>query len=217
MDQAKGYVRKAYHFSQIDFEYTLWQMFYLCIKPKSVYNTTRFHKQTKNQWARDDPSFVMITMYMILITSISYAIAFSHGLSSIIKTVLWTVFVDYLLVGLIVATFSWYVTNKYMRLNRMNSIEQKVEWLYAFDIHCNSFFPMYVLVHVVQYFALFIIISDNFLATVLSNIIYCTGLVYYFYVTFLGYTGFKIFKTNTSTPLLRQNKNIPSSHCPNRN
>ena len=29
-------------------------------------------------------------------------------------------------------------------------MEQRVEWLYAFDIHCNSFFPLFIMLYVVQ-------------------------------------------------------------------
>lgn len=31
----------------------------LCLDPKRVYKNTSYHKQTKNQWARDDPAFTV--------------------------------------------------------------------------------------------------------------------------------------------------------------
>lgn len=31
-----------------------------------------------------------------------------------------------------------------------NSVEQEVEWMYAFDIHCNGFVPVFVLLYVVE-------------------------------------------------------------------
>ncbi len=34
----------------------------------------------------------------------------------------------------------------------MLTTDQRVEWLYAFDVHCNGFFPLYVLLYVVQFF-----------------------------------------------------------------
>jgi UNC-50 family len=47
------YVRRFFQYPQMDMDYTLWQMLYLCIAPSRVYRTTKYHKQTKNQWARD--------------------------------------------------------------------------------------------------------------------------------------------------------------------
>lgn len=47
------YVRRFFQLPQMDIDYTLWQMLNLCIAPSRVYRTTKYHKQTKNQWARD--------------------------------------------------------------------------------------------------------------------------------------------------------------------
>ena len=43
----------------MDLESASWQMVTLCIDPKRVYKQTTYHKQTKNQWARDDPAFTV--------------------------------------------------------------------------------------------------------------------------------------------------------------
>lgn len=40
------YLWRMRHFSQIDFEYTMWQMVYLCFQPQKVYNTAKYHKRT---------------------------------------------------------------------------------------------------------------------------------------------------------------------------
>lgn len=62
---------------------------------------------------------------------------------------LYVVFVDFLLVGVIVATIMWLLVN---RLFRANQYEQDVEWAYAFDIHINAFFPPSLLLHFFQLF-----------------------------------------------------------------
>eukprot|EP00171_Calliarthron_tuberculosum_P011481 IDg11481t1 len=51
--QVPEYVRRLFQYPQMDIDYTLWQMLYLCVSPSRVYRTTKYHKQTKNQWARD--------------------------------------------------------------------------------------------------------------------------------------------------------------------
>ncbi|OMO63276.1 UNC-50 family protein [Corchorus olitorius] len=95
----------------MDIEYTFWQMLHLCTAPKVVYQHTKYHKQTKNQWARDDPAFVVICSLLLAVATVAYCAA-----------------------------------------------------LYAFDVHCNSFFPMFVMLYA----------------------------SYYHYLNFLGYDGSEI-------------------------
>jgi len=68
-------------------------------------------------------------------------------------------------------------------------VEGEIEWLYAFDIHCNAFFPVFVLLYVVQYFFAPVLIQPDFMATVAANLLYAGAFSYYHYVSFLGYSG----------------------------
>ena len=54
------YLRRLLHFKQMDFEFALWQMFYLFTSPQRVYRNFHYRKQTKDQWARDDPAFLVL-------------------------------------------------------------------------------------------------------------------------------------------------------------
>lgn len=54
------YLRRLLHFHQMDFEFALWQMFYLFTSPQRVYRNFHYRKQTKDQWARDDPAFLVL-------------------------------------------------------------------------------------------------------------------------------------------------------------
>jgi len=196
------YLRRGFKYRHMDFEYTLWQMFYIIASPKKVYDRTRYHKQTKNQWARDDPAFVAVLIYCLIVSAIAYTLAFDQwNFIKIFKVVFWTVFIDFLLLGIIVATLGWWIGNKYFRHSDpgLHSVEQSVEWLYAFDIHCNSFFPLFILLYVVQYFLLPVLYSRTFfLSTLLSDLLYAIGFAYYYYITFLGYTALP-FLHNTQT------------------
>lgn len=117
---------------------------------------------------------------------------------------LYVVFVDFLLVGVIVATIMWLLVN---RLFRANQYEQDVEWAYAFDIHINAFFPPSLLLHFFQLFfyngglALLGIESRDdslllfpglinrpyFLSRLFGNGFWFLALSYYVYISFLGY------------------------------
>ena len=66
-----------------------------------------------------------------------------------------------------------------------------MEWAYSFDIHCNSFIPVFVILYLLQFFFMPILLNANFsiLSTILGNTMYFVALVYYTYITFLGYNG----------------------------
>ena len=70
------YFRRAIRVSQMDFESASWQMITLCLDPKRVYKQTTYHKQTKNQWARDDPAFTMLSLFFLVVAAIAYTVAF---------------------------------------------------------------------------------------------------------------------------------------------
>lgn len=54
------YLRRLLHFKQMDFEFAMWQMLYLFTSPQRVYRNFHYRKQTKDQWARDDPAFLVL-------------------------------------------------------------------------------------------------------------------------------------------------------------
>ncbi|ONM53590.1 UNC-50 family protein [Zea mays] len=128
------YLRRIVKWQQMDIEYTFWQMVHLCTSPKVVYQHTKYHKQTKNQWARDDPAFVVILILFLVFATSAYCAA-----------------------------------------------------LYAFDVHCNSFFPAFVILYVVQYFLSPLLVAHGFFPALLSNLLFVVAISYYHYLNFLGY------------------------------
>lgn len=101
---------------------------------------------------------------------------------------LFMVVVDFVLVGSIVATFTWFVTNRFLCQTSQTN-DQRVEWAYAFDIHCNSFFPLFLILYIIQFFFLNLLIRHNWASIVISNLIYLVSATWYCYGTFLGFNG----------------------------
>ncbi|CAG8721106.1 17733_t:CDS:2, partial [Acaulospora morrowiae] len=117
------FLRRLFRFPQMDFELAFWQMLYLCIAPRRVWVETlqifvefiRFfwHKicsqfriryiETKNQWARDDPAFVVILSFF-LVSAIAWGLVYGHGLVGILKMSLFMVFIDFVVVGMVIST-----------------------------------------------------------------------------------------------------------------
>ncbi|KAF9665981.1 hypothetical protein SADUNF_Sadunf16G0181500 [Salix dunnii] len=160
------YLRRIIKWQQMDIEYTFWQMLYLCTSPKVVYQHTKFHKQTKNQWARDDPAFVVISSLLLAVATLAYCAAYDHSAGHALFVVISVLLFHFLITGAGLATCCW---------------------LYAFDVHCNSFFPMFVMLYVVHYFLSPLLVAHGFIPVLLSNLLFMVAASYYHYLNFLGY------------------------------
>ncbi|XP_022079468.1 protein unc-50 homolog [Acanthaster planci] len=184
----RKFMRRILMFRQMDFEFAMWQMIYLLVSPQKVYRNFQYSKQTKDQWARDDPAFLVLLSICLCASSVGFAIVLQLGVLHFFKFLLWVVFVDCIGVGLLIATVLWFVANRYLRVSGGNKPD--VEWGFAFDVHLNAFFPLLIILHVVQ-LLLYIPLLDrsSFLSTLLGNTLWLIAITYYIYVTFLGYSA----------------------------
>lgn len=175
----------------MDLEYTFWMMMQLCISPKTAYRHTSYQKQTKNQWARDDPAFVLICAALLAIAAAAYCLTFGHGFWRAVVAITSAVLIDFLVIGVAISTAGWYIANRFLkrRTQHQHAVEQRVEWMYAFDVHCNSYFPLFLLLYVLQFLLSPLLLWRGFVATLLSNGLYVLGLSYYHYLNFLGYSA----------------------------
>ncbi|KAJ8787917.1 hypothetical protein J1605_005575 [Eschrichtius robustus] len=131
---------------QMDFEFAAWQMLYLFTSPQRVYRNFHYRKQTKDQWARDDPAFLVLLSLWLC----GFGFVLDMGFFETIKLLLWVVFIDCVGVGLLISTLMWFISNKY--LVKRQSRDHDVEWGYAFDVHLNAFYPLLVILHFIQLF-----------------------------------------------------------------
>ncbi|CAN6482371.1 unnamed protein product [Victoria cruziana] len=124
------YFRRIIKWRQMDIEYTFWQMLHLCTSPKVVYQHTKYHKQTKNQWARDDPAFVVISIFLLIVAASAYCSAYDTTVAHAVLTVFSVLMFHFLITGAVLATICWFLANSYLREETLNShvVEQKVEW-----------------------------------------------------------------------------------------
>ena len=61
--------------------------------------------------------------------------------------------------------------------------------MYAFDVHCNSYFPLFIALYVLQFLLSPLLLAPGFLPCALSNCQYAASLSYYHYLQFLGYNA----------------------------
>ncbi|KAK3602786.1 hypothetical protein CHS0354_026335 [Potamilus streckersoni] len=192
------YLRKLLKFRQMDFEYAFWQMIYLFVAPQKVYRNFQYRKNTKNQWARDDPAFLVLLSFWLVVSSVGFAIVLGLNFLGFLKFIFWVVFVDCIGVGLVIATIFWFITNRYMMLAPPKG--QDVEWGFCFDVHLNAFFPVLMILHLLQLAFVSFIIHDWFFGRFFGNTLWLIALGYYVYITFLGYSALPFLK-NTRTLL----------------
>lgn len=160
----------------------------LSTRPHVVYKTSYYRKQTKNHWARDDPAFAALEFIFITISCIAYSISFRVPITEGIAFFLYSVLFNWLGLGFIIATAGREMANRHLTDTKSNShVRQSVEWLYAFDIHCNAFFPVFVLLYGLQFFLLPLVLGKSLVSLIVSNTLYAGAFSWYWYITHLGY------------------------------
>ena len=141
------YLARLTDFRQMDIQSALDQMKTLLTpRPHVVYKTSYYRKQTKNHWARDDPAFVALQAIFLVIACIAYAVAFKATFTGAISFLLYSICWNWLGAGILLASIGREIANRHLTVHSSSShVRQSVEWLYAFDIHCNAFFPVFVI------------------------------------------------------------------------
>lgn len=124
------YLRKLLKFEQMDFEFAVWQMIFLFVAPQKVYRNFQNRKrmllfnnytgrytmtylihyvftETKSQFARDDPAFLVLVTCCLCVSTIGFAIVLSLRFFQFVKLLFYMVFIDYIGMGLLIATIFW--------------------------------------------------------------------------------------------------------------
>ncbi|CAM9137050.1 unnamed protein product [Ectocarpus sp. 8 AP-2014] len=203
----------------MDMEATADQMVtLLSVNPQRVYKTAYYRKQTKNHWARDDPGFAVLQAFFLVVATFAFGVAFgARGVWTYVGLLLHSVGVHWLLCGVVMSSLCRWIANSRLLQHRSHSVEQEVEWMYALDIHSNSFFPLFVYsratyssfcrssflaishenVHLFgpQLLLLPLLVGQSVWSLILANTLYAVAFSVYFYVTHLGYRSLPFLHT----------------------
>eukprot|EP01138_Halocafeteria_seosinensis_P000114 gb/GECG01000118.1/.p1 GENE.gb/GECG01000118.1/~~gb/GECG01000118.1/.p1 ORF type:complete len:295 (+),score=22.55 gb/GECG01000118.1/:1-885(+) len=186
------YARRALSVKAMDWQFAAWQMVELLLHPAKVYRLNQRRKQTKNQWARDDPAVVMLQCFFILPICCAYAFALNHFTLSRVVRLLFHGLAQYIVFGGCISAICRTLANNYLKVESTpHAVEQEVEWMYAFDVHTNSFWVMFLIGYVGQYAILPLLLSQYYynLGMVCGNLLYTAAIAGYWYITFSGYVG----------------------------
>lgn len=128
--------------------------------------------------------YQLIFFFLPSVTSFGFVFLFHLGFFQTVYFVLYVVFIDFLLAGVISASVMWLLSNKFMR--EPNS--ENIEWGYSFDVHINATFPPLIILHFFMLLFYKVLFSQEWLvARILGNLLWLLATSYYIYITFLGY------------------------------
>lgn len=197
------YLKKMVHIKQIDFYLSYSNILY-CFKPKELNEIAKIRKHLKNKYSRDDPGFLLLLIINLFISSIAFSIAFYHFNPFFILNIFFIqTFVMLFTFGLLIGLISKIIIDKFFIYDEPNSKQQTIEFVYAFDVHCNSFVPMYFFCAIIPFIFLPICNGSNYyLQVIFSNSLLCIGVLYYCYVTFMGYFSLPFVRKNKFVTLL---------------
>ncbi|CCH62581.1 hypothetical protein TBLA_0H02970 [Henningerozyma blattae CBS 6284] len=177
----------------LDFETASWEMVHLIFKPRMAYRQFYYQRQTNKQWARDDPSFFLLQIGLLMASSLIWSIVYGHSVGGFFRMMLNMVVTDFFLFGFTVATIFWFVLNRPM-FKFKSAVNSRVEWAYCFDVHCNAFLIIWVSIYFLQFLALPILNMENWFSLVVGNTLYCFAFAHYFILTFYGYSQLTFLK-----------------------
>ncbi|GAB7357300.1 hypothetical protein MBLNU459_g8266t1 [Dothideomycetes sp. NU459] len=219
------FFKRLFKFPQMDFEMAIWEMWSLIIAPKKVFRSIYYHaletcahrtapkykqqltssQETRNTWHRPDPSFTYLLSFFLLLTALSWALAYADGFAKTLRITLVFVFGHFLAASLLVSTAAYFFVGKLLgpgirgfpgRSRRQglfgpsgtDALEQ-LEFGYCFDVSIRAFFPVWVFLYVVQFLLMPVIARDYWLSLFVGNSLYLVAFGYYFVISFLGYNA----------------------------
>ena len=106
---------------------------------------------------------------------------------------------QYIVVACVLATAVRSFANASLRApTPPHTVEQHVEWMYALDVHCSAYWPVFLVLHVVHLLLLPLCLPDTFTALLLGNSLYAAAAALYCYYTFRGYLVLPFLRRTTA-------------------
>ena len=182
-----------------------YQLVQSCRAPAQVSKLTLHRKQTKNSWARDDPAVALVLLALLAVVAVAYGAAYRASSPLAYAALVAQAWAAFLGGGALAATATWAWANRHCRAGAAapHSVEQAVEWLFAWDVHCNAFVPVLLLVYVANFLLLPLTMSgDGLVPCLVGNALYTAAAGHYLYITFQGFVVLPFLQPEKLRPLL---------------
>ncbi|KAJ5510858.1 hypothetical protein N7453_002961, partial [Penicillium expansum] len=213
------FFKRLFKFPQMDFEMAIWEMTSLLIAPKKVFKSIYYHPSTIDTFEQKPKThgtgLIRHSPTYYHSSSLCLGPCLSAGVGAIIRLTFLFVFVHFIGSSLLVSTIGYFIIGRLFGPNgaaaslaglrgsrgrRRGAAQglftqpgekEQLEFGYCFDVSNRAFFPLYLHLYVVQFLLLPLLTRSpsDFLATFLGNSLYLSALIYYTYITFLGYNA----------------------------
>ncbi|KAG5353426.1 hypothetical protein C0989_006944 [Termitomyces sp. Mn162] len=139
-------------------------------------------------WWVNFPRVMIFFLRFFKVAAVAWAVVYSYNIFDTLKLAFLMILRDYLFSGFIMATILWLVSNRMLLSppSHTTPADSQVEWAYAFDVHTNAFFPLYLALYLAQLFLLPIILKDNWVCLWVGNTLYLAAFAQYTYGVYLG-------------------------------
>ena len=175
--------------------YTAWFAVQLLTAPKTAYRHVAYHRQTKLQWARDDPAFALALAFLVSGVGAAHGVGFGGGVSGGLRSAARALVLDFGVLGVLAATAGWAAAaaggggGGGGEGGGPTTPPSGVEWLYAFDVHCNAALPALLEVGAVGYALSPWLLRGGAGPALAAALLYAGGALHYSYLTTLGYSA----------------------------
>ncbi|KAL9625547.1 MAG: hypothetical protein Q9160_000258 [Pyrenula sp. 1 TL-2023] len=171
----------------------------------AIRTTRTLLTQTKNTYHRPDPSFTYLLSFFLLLSALAWGLAYTPSPSAITKLALSFIFIHFLLGSLLLSTFMYFLVGRFLGpgvkgLPRRRRGGQglfggnpadganQLEFGYCFDVSIRAFFPLFTLLHILQFLLMPLLRHpSSWASTLAGNTLYLAAFSYWTIVTFLGY------------------------------
>ncbi|KAI0989425.1 hypothetical protein GJ496_010142, partial [Pomphorhynchus laevis] len=142
-EKLKQFMNRLFRLNHMDFQYASWQATHLFFAPQKVFRSFQYRKRVKNQWARDDPAFILIlAAVFISITLIRLFWVNPYDVTVNVKQ-LFRELIFILIGGTIASTLLlWSILNRYFVPNP--GMAPDVEKAFCLDLHVSAFLVAFV-------------------------------------------------------------------------
>ncbi|EKE42909.1 hypothetical protein ENUP19_0347G0010 [Entamoeba nuttalli] len=161
-------------------EYYDWFLINIILHPQTVYESCKYQHSLTQQWNRRDHAITKIVTLFNIILSFIFSITFV-SLRWIIPYILFDVIIP-MIIGIIIAVILFYLCKSSFTTGDSFTVR------YSYDIHINAYFCYLLISHVLIFILSPFLFKPTLTATLFSNIITCLSIIYYIYITYLGYS-----------------------------
>lgn len=189
----KRMLRRLLKPSTLDWETAAWELFYSIVSPKKMYRSHYYRQSYNLSYGRDDPSFYILMTTLMSLVAILWSIVDTRSIGSSLKLILRVTLLDLYLLGVIIATASWIISNKTLNNSLLiaggvsNFQFNYISWSSCFDIHCSSFGIVWFMLYLVLFLLSPLLREESFFSIAIGNTLFTYTIAHYLVSTFYGF------------------------------